>query len=275
MEKKISNHSKKLSHADDSAGALLVELLDGTTGRNFDIESIFLERLDTGEWRWVIYEFLKAEAVSPRISNPNFYWHKNSRKFLSLWALVTTLRKAGYLADLLLVNYADDRSLGIKEMLVQSIDTNPTEVFKEAYEWSGNSRPRIMRYVKSLDHDMSFEEFKARFRKFNDEKKGDTWQILSDNHSTKNEYETLAKRVLAAVDDSGLITPKIEAIKHKDSITDAPQSGESQSNKNSLHCEDPECGKSITKGVAEYSRNNFSGKIFCMKCQENLRTKKY
>ncbi|MFN4361263.1 MAG: hypothetical protein ACK4F4_11140 [Hylemonella sp.] len=78
MTNKISNHSKSLSRPDDSAGALLVELLEGTTGRNFDIESVFLEHLETGEWRWVVYEFLKAETIPPQRSNPNYYWHKNS-----------------------------------------------------------------------------------------------------------------------------------------------------------------------------------------------------
>lgn len=174
----ISNSSKELSHADDSAAALLVEILKGTPGRNFDVESIFVERLDSGNWRWIIYEFLKADTVSPTVSHPNYYWRKNKRKFLSLWALVTTLRKAGYYADLILVNYADDRTKDIKEMQVVDIRTNPTKIFRAAYERNGIKHPELKEYIETTDTIMSFEKWKQKFRDFNDKKNGDTWELL-------------------------------------------------------------------------------------------------
>jgi hypothetical protein len=194
MNKDISNHSKALKHADDSAAALLVELLAGTTGRNFDIESLFVERLSTGEWRWVVYEFLKAESIPPQKSNPNYYWDKNSRKFLSLWALVCTLRRAGNLADLILINYSDDRSLGVKEMIVQSIDVDSEIVFRKACTFGNNHKAPLMEHISTKDTSMSFEEFKIKFQEFNDKKSGDTWEILGSSSVTSMEYENLAKK---------------------------------------------------------------------------------
>ena len=178
MTELISNSSKELSHADDSAAALLVEVLKGTPGRNFDVESIFVERLDSGDWRWIIYEFLKADTVLPTASHPNYYWHKNKRKFLSLWALVNTLRKAGYYADLILVNYADDRTKDIKEMRVVDIRTNPVKIFRAAYERDGKKYSALKEHVETIDTIMSFENWKQKFRDFNDKKNGDTWELL-------------------------------------------------------------------------------------------------
>lgn len=172
--KSIGNSSKELSHADDSAAALLVDLLKGTPGRNFDIESLFVERLDSGNWRWVVYEFLKADTIPPKSSHPNYYWDKNKRKFLSLWTLVCTLRKAGHEADLILVNYADDREKGIKEMQVIDIKVNPVKIFRHASE----SKDELKNHVETRDVIMSFDDWKKKFRHFNDNKKGDTWELL-------------------------------------------------------------------------------------------------
>ena len=274
MHSKISNHSKNLSHPDDSAGALLVELLKGTPGRNFDIESIFLERLDTGEWRWVVYEFLKAETIPPQKSDPNYYWHKNSRKFLSLWALVCTLRKAGYLADLILVNYADNRTLGVKEMLVQTIDSNSSEVFRESSTSEGVQKPQLMRHVVSIDTLLSFDEFKRKFRKFNDEKVGDTWDILSDVTVAPIAYERLAKKVLAAVAESGFNIPS----ENTQLPNPAQASEQSKISKpvspvvDQAVCQEATCGKRVTQNVVTYSTKHFDGKIFCMSCQKNRRS---
>jgi len=274
MNNKISNHSKTLSRADDSAAALLVELLEGTSGRNFDIESIFLERLETGEWRWVVYEFLKAETIPPQKSNPNYYWHKNYRKFLSLWALVCTLRKAGYLADLILVNYADDRSLGVKEMFVQAIDLNPKDVFREESTSDGVQKTRLMRHVVSKDTLMSFEDFKKKFRKFNDEKIGDTWEILSDQSVAPIQYEYLAKKVLAAVADSGYAIYSVnESGPNASLATEVSNRSEPfLPVADRATCQDVNCGRSVSPNVVAYSKQHFAGKIYCMTCQKKHRS---
>lgn len=170
---KVANSSKQLEKADDSAARLLIELLDGSAGRNFDIESIFVERIEDGAWRWIILEFLKAETIHPQKSHPNFYWHKNHRKFLSLWAVIQTFRKAGHKAELILINYADDRSLGVKRMLVEDIKSQTNEVY-----FTKKDGTLIYNHVKTSDSIQSFDEFKAKFKHFNDTKKGDTWEIL-------------------------------------------------------------------------------------------------
>lgn len=175
----LENFSKKISHADDSAGALLKEVLEGTTGRNFDIDSIFVEQLESGGWRWVVYEFLKAETMPPEKSHPNYYWHKNKRKFLSLWAVIKTLRKAGYQADLILLNYAEDRTKKVKEMRVLDIKEQADNIIRKAYTVDGKRHPEIKENVQTTDEKvMLFEEWKQRFRHFNDNKKGETWELL-------------------------------------------------------------------------------------------------
>lgn len=191
--KSISNSSKELLHADDSAATLLVEVLQGTPGRNFDIESIFVEKLESGEWRWVVYEFLKADTVPPALSHPNYYWHKNKRKFLSLWTLVHALRKAGYHADLILVNYADDRNKSVKEMQVLDIKLNSEKIFRAACERDGKKYDEIKDHVVTKDSIMSFEKWKNKFREFNDKKKGDTWDLLE---SVFNEFPQTASESL-------------------------------------------------------------------------------
>lgn len=180
MDSRISSTSKAIGHADDSSAALLKEVLGGDVGRNFDIDSLFVERLDSGEWRWVVYEFLKADKIPPQNSHPNFYWKKNHRKFLSLWALIKTLRGSGHLADLILFNYADNRTAAVKEMLVLSISRDTKEIFREASVRDGKVIPAIIRHVETKDTVMSFDAWKERFRAFNRSKKGDTWEILDD-----------------------------------------------------------------------------------------------
>ena len=274
MNNTISDFSKSLSHPDDSAGALLIELLEGNPGRNFDIESVFLERLETGEWRWVVYEFLKAEptAPPPHKSHPNYYWHMNKRKFLSLWALVCTLRKAGCLADLILINYANDRTLGVKEMLVETIDEYPSDVFREESSSEGETKPPLMNHVVTKNQCMTFNEFKTKFQNFNHDKKGNTWEILSDL-SVAPKYEHLAKKVLAAVAESGLEF-------HTDNRP-SPSASPASKNENlpktvstvtvQAICEDASCGANVNENVASFSMRKFSGKVYCYNCQKKYK----
>lgn len=175
----MDNKSKKLSSGDDSAAQLLIELLDGSPGRNFDIESIFLEKSDDGSWKWWVFEFLKCESDKPGIdvksSHPNRYWHKNKRKFLSLWAVVKCLRKAGYKAELVLINY-DDKKEFIKRMLVKDINEHDPGDWTQKGKVINGKR----NHIRTEDKVMTFSEFKRRFRDFNNNKKGETWQILEE-----------------------------------------------------------------------------------------------
>lgn len=93
--------SKPLGH-DDSSGFEFVKRAMGgnvTAAINFD-------RLQKHPARgYIIFELLKCEEdqrVTPYTSHPNRYWHRNSRKFLSLWRA-----KQDFNATLYLVNYSD------------------------------------------------------------------------------------------------------------------------------------------------------------------------
>ena len=53
---------------------------------------------------YIIFEYLlceESQSVNPHTSHPNRYWHKNSRKFISLFKVSQDLP-----AKLILVNYA-------------------------------------------------------------------------------------------------------------------------------------------------------------------------
>jgi DNA repair exonuclease SbcCD nuclease subunit len=149
MSKDIQNHSKKLSKTDDSAAALLIDLLDGNAGRNFDIESLFVHKREDGRWEFIILEFLKCESTQKNVdvftSHPNRYWNKNKRKFLSLWTLVEVIKHGGINAKLVLINYDDSRKQ-IKVMNVKSINQN-----------------RQNNWVDTKDECITFNEFKERF----------------------------------------------------------------------------------------------------------------
>jgi hypothetical protein len=96
----LNNQSKPLGHDDESGFSFVREILQGdpTYAINFD-------RLQYHPKQgYLIFEFLlceEAQVVTPNTSHPNKYWHKNSRKFISLWKATKDLN-----ATLYLVNYA-------------------------------------------------------------------------------------------------------------------------------------------------------------------------
>jgi len=92
--------SKSLSHDDSSGFEFAKEMLNGdvTAGINFDR----VQRHPTKGY--IIFEYLlceESQKVTPFTSHPRNYWHKNSRKFISLWQIAFDLN-----ARLYLVNYA-------------------------------------------------------------------------------------------------------------------------------------------------------------------------
>ena len=101
----MENHpSKPLRHGDDSATEFVIEMLKGdpTFAVNFD-----RIQWDSKNKRYVIVEYLLCDesqfskGITPHTSHPNRYFHKNSRKFISLWQIAKDLH-----AILYLVNYS-------------------------------------------------------------------------------------------------------------------------------------------------------------------------
>lgn len=103
---------------------------------------------------YIIFEFLltdESQVVTPNTSHPNKYWHKNSRKFISLWAATKDLN-----ATLYLVNYAKlgtPHANKITAIKVLEIDNE-------------------LGITKEQKKDFSREEFGVWFRKLNAECKG-------------------------------------------------------------------------------------------------------
>lgn len=98
--------SKPLGKSDDSGFEFAKEMLqnDPTAAINFDR----IQKHPT--IGYIIFEYLLCEEdqkVNPYTSHPNRYWHKNSKKFISLWELTKALD-----ATLYLVNYAKKGTKG-------------------------------------------------------------------------------------------------------------------------------------------------------------------
>jgi hypothetical protein len=139
--------SKPLGHDDESGFSFVREILKGdpTYAINFD-------RLQQhSQLGYLIFEFLlceEAQVVTPNTSHPNKYWHKNSRKFISLWEATIGLN-----ATLYLVNYAksgskhEDKITAIKVLEIDSIKG----------------------ITKEQKKDFTREEFGEWFRKLNSE----------------------------------------------------------------------------------------------------------
>jgi hypothetical protein len=139
--------SKPLSHDDESGFLFVKELLNGdpTFAINFD-------RLQKHpKYGYIIFEFLlceESQVVTPRTSHPNKYWHKNSRKFISLWRAAKDLN-----AILYLVNYA-------------KAGTNHEDEVTAIRVYEVDDVKGITREEKK---DFSRKEFAAWFRKLNSE----------------------------------------------------------------------------------------------------------
>ncbi len=138
--------SKPLAKSDSSGFYFAQEMLSGdsTAGINFD-------RLQKSpEGRYIIFEYLlceEAQFVTPFTSHPKRYWHKNRRKFLSLWGVAKDLN-----ATLYLVNYAKKGTLHEnKVLLIKVLDINREGILKE----------EITQYTRN--------EFGIFFRKLNKE----------------------------------------------------------------------------------------------------------
>lgn len=159
--------SKTLSKADDDGKQFLIDSLDGHT-RGFDVDSIYVELLDNGRYRWTILELLKADTVLPEESHPRRYWSKNKHKFLSLWTLCESLAAGDFDVRLLLVNYRDTKS-NVKVMQVKSMSEDTIETDPE--------------------HTFTFERWRQFYSNFNNTKKGMTWDVLDHLHKLKAELE--------------------------------------------------------------------------------------
>ena len=108
----MTTNSKPLISNDISGFEFAKELLNGenTAAINFD-------RIQKHpQLGYIIFEYLLCEegqTVTPYTSHPSKYWHKNSRKFISLWQVASDLK-----ANLYLVNYAKKGTAHEDEVLL-------------------------------------------------------------------------------------------------------------------------------------------------------------
>jgi len=100
----MSKHSKPLGTEDVSAFEFVKEMLKGDPTYAINFDRI---QWDSEENKYVIIEFLLCDekqfsrGITPFTSHPNYYFHKNAQKFISLWRIAQDLG-----AILYLVNYA-------------------------------------------------------------------------------------------------------------------------------------------------------------------------
>ncbi len=136
--------SKKLGHGDESGFLFAQEMLAGdpTAGINFD-------RLQKHpKDGYIIFEFLLCEevqSVTPYTSHPSKYWHKNSRKFISLWKVAQDLKSKLYL-----VNYAKEGTKHANEVLViEVLELNSTGIQKE--KSTKTTREQFSQFFRNLN----------------------------------------------------------------------------------------------------------------------------
>lgn len=122
--------SKPLGSSDESGADFVREILAGdpTYAINFD-----RLQFDNTEKNYIIFEFLLCEesqdqwGITPFTSHPRRYWHKNSRKFISLWKAAQKLE-----ARLFLVNYSKSGTKHAQEILViEVLDLADTGILGE------------------------------------------------------------------------------------------------------------------------------------------------
>ncbi len=142
--------SKPLSHGDDSATEFVIEMLKG--------DSTFAVNFDRIQWDnknncYVIIEYLLCDesqftrGITPHISHPNRYFHKNAQKFISLWQIASDLH-----AILFLVNYSKKGTKFDNQVLLMKVE----EVNAES------QNP-----VKTLDSKITRDQYSAWFRELN------------------------------------------------------------------------------------------------------------
>lgn len=168
----MSDESKELENYDQSGFEFTKELLSGdTTGAvNFDRIQKHPEK------GYLIFEYLLCEEtqyVTPYTSHPNRYWHRNQRKFLSLWRMALEFG-----ATLILVNYAKKGTR--HEDKIKTIEVTGVTCHG----------------LTGLERKWAREEFKAWFRKLNNESRTEL-QTLVEEVSELSDVKTLSGTVFS------------------------------------------------------------------------------
>lgn len=141
---RIMIHSKPLAHPDVSAFEFHKRIFGDTPTPAINFDSLWFHP----QKGYYVLEYLlcdEHQIVTPWTSHPNRYWHKNWRKFVSLFKAAQQLG-----GHLILINYAkegtahDDK---IKIIEVKACDREHGITDQDEYQ-------------------MSFEEFRIRFSKF-------------------------------------------------------------------------------------------------------------
>jgi len=140
--------SKALGSDDISGFDFVKEILDGdpTFAINFD-------RLQKHPSKgYIIFEFLLCEdtqTVSPHTSHPKRYWHKNSKKFISLFKVAKDLK-----AELYLVNYAKKNTTHEKKIKVIKVISLDKFGIKKEQTWD-TTKEAFSKWFKKLNKECS------------------------------------------------------------------------------------------------------------------------
>lgn len=108
--------SKPLGHGDQSAFDFSKEMLDGNPTGGMNIETIYFNP----KRGYCVFEYLlceESQSVNPFTSHPNKYWHKNKRKFITLFEIANKLEGRLYL-----VNYAKKNTKHADKVLLIRVD---------------------------------------------------------------------------------------------------------------------------------------------------------
>lgn len=162
--------SKKLAKEDATDVLLVQEALSDDPTFGVNVERV----LHHPEMGWVVFEFLKLggpysdppykwrDALDIDRSHPNNYWHKNGRKFVSLWQLTQALDGV-----LFLVNYSV-RETDAEDEVPDGDAPQPyirvrpdTEAEEKVYYYIAKDKGAHVMEVVNIDLSASFDDFDA------------------------------------------------------------------------------------------------------------------
>ena len=137
-------HSKPLAHPDVSAFEFHKRIFGDTPTPAINFDSLWFHP----QKGYYVVEYLlcdEHQTVTPWTSHPNRYWHKNWRKFVSLFKAAQQLG-----GRLILINYAKEGTAHADEIKIIEV--------KQCDREHG--------ITDQNEYQMSFEEFRIRFSKF-------------------------------------------------------------------------------------------------------------
>lgn len=130
---KIQNYySKPLIKTNDLGKDMVKFVMEGKSSGQMDLDAfIHIEKDNEHEEQYFVIEYLFCDTVKPEISHPKYYFYKNKKKFIELWAITRKLNGRLYAINyeqnyktfkVMEIVYVDDDKILTKNDTVMGIE---------------------------------------------------------------------------------------------------------------------------------------------------------